>query len=169
MLRAIVLFTRSRIYQQEIFSYLNANRVRSNFWTATANGHLDIAVIEWCKLFGVNDNATHWKKNVDDKKAFRKELLAYLKKSRKEWDAYWASVVDYRNKEVAHFDPGFSPRQVPWLDTAYEAMKFAYEYFQYPKSGLPPNLEDYENKYRPVAKEIIQSAISQTAKIKDDW
>ena len=48
-------------------------------------------------------------------------------------------------------------------------MKFAYEYFLFPKAGLPKTLSEYEANYRPVAKELIRAAMQASEKIKDDF
>jgi hypothetical protein len=168
VLRSIVNFSRALIYHREIYRQTQNRSLRSNFWISTGNNHLDIAIIDWCKIFGSDDNSTHWKNNVEHEAKFRSGLLEYLKISREEWDSYWASIVDYRNKETAHFDPNYSPRVTPRFDIATNAIKYAYQYFQFARSGLPKKLEDYENAYQPVAKTIIELAIGASANIKDD-
>lgn len=36
-----------------------------NFWTGINGNCLDIAVLEWCKLFADRKDPHHWKKIVD--------------------------------------------------------------------------------------------------------
>ena len=34
---------------------------RLNFWRLIYGNQLDVAVLEWCKIFGSDGEATHWK------------------------------------------------------------------------------------------------------------
>jgi hypothetical protein len=54
-------------------------RPRLNFWRLIYGNQLDIAVIEWCKVFGSDAEASHWKTIVpmDGHGRFRSALLAY--------------------------------------------------------------------------------------------
>ena len=52
-----------------------------NFWRILHGNLLDTAVLDWCKLFGSDDEEhqkTHWKNVVADRDAFRAELLGTL-------------------------------------------------------------------------------------------
>jgi len=79
-----------------------------NFWRLIYGNLTDAAVLEWCKLFGADDNEkqpVHWKSLVEDQDEFRNKLLASLNISRAEWDEYWKQLKAYRDHAVAHYDP----------------------------------------------------------------
>ncbi|WP_372777938.1 hypothetical protein [Litorivivens sp.] len=60
-----------------------------NFWRLIHGGFLDLAVLEWCKVFGSNAEPTHWKGVVEDRVAFTEALLNSVGLNRDEWDSYW--------------------------------------------------------------------------------
>ena len=73
------------------------------FWV-TANGNfLDIAVLEWCKLFADAKAKHHFSKVLGNSDHFRADLLAELRLSEVEWEAYIEKFKAYRGHS-----PGFS-------------------------------------------------------------
>ncbi len=66
-------------YYRVLFRLYKEEEVHSEFWTRTIDAHLLRAVIDWCMVFGTDNNPTHWKKlpakNKDRHiKAFRRLL-----------------------------------------------------------------------------------------------
>ena len=55
------------------------NDFNQNYWILTFNNFFDLAILEWCKIFGVDSEPTHWKTIVDDHEAFRTGLLNFMK------------------------------------------------------------------------------------------
>lgn len=79
-------------------------RVGRQFWINANGNALDIAVLEWCKLFADKDGKHHWRRLIDDQQSFRSDLCDALHMSPYEFKAYVKSVLHYRNKFVAHLD-----------------------------------------------------------------
>lgn len=79
-------------------------RVARQFWTNANGNALDIAVLEWCKLFADRKGKHHWKKLIADDGAFLSGLYATLGMSAEEFSKYVLSVLRYRNKFIAHLD-----------------------------------------------------------------
>lgn len=65
---------------------------------------MDIAVLEWCKLFAEKNGKHHWRRVVTNKDEFLYKLFQRLKMSPEEFRAVSFSVYKYRNKFVAHLD-----------------------------------------------------------------
>lgn len=81
------------------------------FQIVIANNFLDMAVLEWCKLFG--DAEDTWRQNmqkhswrliVTDASAFEVGLLSQLSCSSVEFEALRDYVRTYRDKFIAHLD-----------------------------------------------------------------
>jgi hypothetical protein len=103
-----------------------------NFWRLTYGNCLDMAVIEWCKLFGSDHEAhqaAHWKNVIpaNGHDEFRRELYAAVGMSADEWQGYWDQMKGYRDNHAAHFseeylrpenDPRY-PKLGPGLEAAY--------------------------------------------------
>lgn len=79
-------------------------RIPRQFWIGANGNALDIAVLDWCKLFADRKSLHHWKQVVSDHSDFLKGLCAGLGMSEKEFRAYARSTLRYRNKFVAHLD-----------------------------------------------------------------
>jgi hypothetical protein len=95
------------------------------FWTLTIDAHLVRATIEWCKVFGSNNNPTHWKKlSVAQSEVLWNSFLGGLFQAtgldEQDWRQYRKSIVDFRNKFVAHRELHFS-EPVPGFDNALAA------------------------------------------------
>ncbi|VVE56741.1 hypothetical protein PAQ31011_05137 [Pandoraea aquatica] len=97
---------------------------------ATVNGDLlDIAVLEWCKLFADRNARHHWKRFVradDDQKQFLSGLLAATGISLEDWKRYLDQMRVYRDKFVAHLDDQ-QVMNIPTLDGALSSTFFLYE------------------------------------------
>ncbi|MFL9860076.1 hypothetical protein PQR72_30815 [Paraburkholderia madseniana] len=128
---------------------------------ATVNSNmLDIAVLEWCKLFADHKARHHWKRFIrseDDQKRFLGELLGTTGLSLNEWKRYLDEMRVYRDKFVAHLDEQ-NVMRIPSLGTALESVFFLYadvrlsspaEIFATSHlANLPDDLSDYYNACR---------------------
>ncbi|MFJ7932115.1 hypothetical protein [Peribacillus sp. NPDC096448] len=74
------------------------------FWVFTINAHYFQAINLWCMIFGTNKNETHWRK-LGLKGEFKSIILNKL--DLHDYDSYWESITDWRNKYSAHRVPGF--------------------------------------------------------------
>jgi hypothetical protein len=77
------------------------SRVNRPFWAIANMGFIDVAVLEWCKLFTQGGRGL-WRDAVINHRDFRRAMEQRLKLSGTEFRAYSGSIVDYRNTFVAH-------------------------------------------------------------------
>lgn len=75
-----------------------------DFWRNTNSNFLDIAVLEWCKLFADKKGNHYWKKVVTDPTNFMSGLLTSLNMSQMDFDSYIEKCKFYRDKFLAHLD-----------------------------------------------------------------
>jgi len=130
----------------------------------------DMAVIDWCKLFGSDREPVHWKRVVprSDQADFRRDLLAYLGLTRKAWRAYRDDLKSYRDKFAAHHDPFHpaAPRSVPMFDLGLSATVFYYDWILKRLGAAhtyPLDLEEYCRRFATQAAKIAQAALAATA------
>ena len=99
------------------------------FWTATMDGHLKIATIAWCNVFGSHKEDVHWTKTPsgdivqEAQENFRHRVLSKTGFTQEEWETYHKKMLDFRDKYVAHFDiwkPFDGP--VPLFDPARDVV-----------------------------------------------
>ena len=91
------------------------------------NGNfLDIAVLEWCKLFADTRGKHHYCKVVAESAAFMTDALRSLNLTAAEFDAYVDSMKKYRDKFVAHLDE-LDTMKIPSLDIATKITEFLYQ------------------------------------------
>jgi hypothetical protein len=102
-----------------------------SFWIVLSNAVFDTAVIDWCKLFGSDDEKnqpTHWKNVVPNEDAFRQQLLAAVGVSWPEWLKYWAELKHYRDNAAAHHSTERRDiKTFPHYELALKAAQFYYE------------------------------------------
>jgi hypothetical protein len=116
------------------------------FWKRANGNFLDIAVLEWCKLFAEPKGAHGWRKILSDPTAFEVALLAKLGISHSDLDDYCVEMRTYRDKFVAHLDDNGNANY-PTLDLAIGSTKFLYSYLLSTEDkggyfvGLPCNPE----------------------------
>lgn len=142
-----------------------------NFWRIQYGNSLDMAVIEWCKLFGSDDEVNqqiHWKNMFSDGDGFREGLFSNLELNQEVWNSYWKSMKGYRDQHVAHLD--FKRRDVsnyPDLDLAVASADYYYgkvlvELRTMGESRFPEELGVYYESFLKQAKSIALSAIQST-------
>ena len=96
------------------------------FWI-TANGNfLDIAVLEWCKLFVDSKGKHHFSKALEDADQFKQDLIAKLGLTEAQFDDYVGSFKTYRDKFIAHLDEE-NIMHIPHLKIARRSAKFLYQ------------------------------------------
>jgi hypothetical protein len=70
------------------------------FWINANGNFLDIAVLEWCKLFADARGKHHYAKVTNEHTNFRRDLLAKLAVTAAEFDEYVKEMKTYRDKFV---------------------------------------------------------------------
>jgi hypothetical protein len=142
-----------------------------NFWRVIYCDLTDIAVLEWCKLFGDDDEEhqpIHWKNVVSDQVQFRNDLFSGLRIYESKWRSYWGEMKRYRDQTVAHHDPRrFEIKNYPKFDLALESAYFYYEFIvgELHKMGIeqqPNDLRDYSRAFAAQCRDIANAAMKAT-------
>jgi hypothetical protein len=103
---------------------------KSNFWRITYNATLDIAVIDWCKLFGTYGETTHYRNCVERGITdFAAQVLSASNITATEYEALHKSIVDYRNRGAAHIDLDDWQVTIPQLSKAIEVAYVSFDIF----------------------------------------
>jgi hypothetical protein len=99
-----------------------------NYWILICNNFLDMAILEWCKVFGSNREKTHWEKLVDDHASFQQGLLKALKIDQSGWEAYRKDIKKYRDKFIAHHQKDPNRTHYPHLDISLDCSFYYYNW-----------------------------------------
>jgi hypothetical protein len=133
---------------QPLLSERNPKEV--SFWRQVNGNLFDMAVLDWCKLFGDQKltptkqlGKHHWLKVVADPKAFEEGLLAQLRIDENGLASLITTIRNYRDKFVAHLD-GKLVMEPPELAPAGEAVKFYHRYIV-EREAKPGELEELPN------------------------
>lgn len=124
-------FTRNVAYYR--VGYVDENGMgplkQATEFGATVNGNMvDIAVLEWCKLFADRKGHHHWTKFVRldlEQRQFLTNLLDVLNINEAAWRRYLDEFRVYRDKFVAHLDTENVAR-IPQLEIALQSTHFLY-------------------------------------------
>lgn len=145
-----------------------------NFWRLIHGNQLDIAVLEWCKVFGSDSEATHWKKIVPvaEHGNFRNDLLASLALTPASWTSYWKEMKEYRDNLAAHHNELNKIENYPVLDIALKSSFFYYRYLikelrRLGDTRFPDDLETYSSRFEEQVRDVASRAISATAEMKE--
>lgn len=131
----------------------------AEYWQTVDNNFLDMCVLEWTKLFGEWNGQHHWRQVIEDRDTFWKGLLKELVMKKPEFDQFRESVVEYRDRFVAHLDED-TTMNIPLLAPIRESTFYLYSYlFEYEKTALdapilPGSIEGYEKLCRLTAEKI---------------
>ena len=91
-------------------------------WPSICDMCVSDAIMSWNAIFGTTSQETHWKKLVESRplpapstlRPFGKDLIVeYLKTTPDEWEKYHASMVDFRNTRLAHFNHAVVRERIP--------------------------------------------------------
>jgi hypothetical protein len=104
-----------------------APRPKKQFWVNVGDNFLDIAVLEWCKLFADSRGKHFWRKTISDPAAFWDGLLQKLGQSEAQFDDFVNQMRTYRDKFVAHLDSE-EVMHIPRLDVAINSVVYLYDY-----------------------------------------
>lgn len=143
-----------------------------NFWRIITGSQLDVAVLEWCKVFGSHNEATHWKQIVPeaDHATYRAGLLAALKFSETQWADYWEHMKAYRDNLVAHHIDGHDVGTYPSLTPALESAAYHYSYLlprirELDQTTYPDDLLTYQKNFQELATKVAAAALNATKDI----
>ena len=128
ILRRVVLkcrdLCRQLAYHRALLPHVEG--LRANIWIYTFNNFIEMAVLDWCHLFGNRNGELHWRQVIGDQEDFKMRLLAAIRLNEEEWTAYWESVKAYRDEDIAHIR--IKPNaNVPDMELALQAACFFYD------------------------------------------
>lgn len=145
-----------------------------NFWRLIHGNQLDVAVLEWCKVFGSDGEETHWKKIVPstEQDLFRNNLFTSLGITPEQWATYWTEMKEYRDSLVAHHIELNGVQSYPDLDIALRSSFFYYSYLirelrSLGETKYPDDLQTYCIAFERQACEIAELAMAATAKVNE--
>jgi len=121
----------------------------AQFWMRINGNCLDIAVVEWCKLFGERRGKHCWRNIITDQDAFKADLFG-LVSNEGYYDAYVDQVKRYRDKFIAHLDDELTAH-IPNMDDALSLSRLYYGYVANETitsgaiGGLPRDIEEFYN------------------------
>jgi hypothetical protein len=148
------------------------------FWRLIYGDLTDIAVLEWCKLFGSDDDtrqALHWKSLVSDHAKFRTDMLSRLGIYESKWRSYWNEMKLYRDKSVAHHDLRRSEiTNYPKFDLALKSAYFYYEFIvaELRKLGIeqqPNDLRECSLAFSDQCREVASAAVRAAKSCRGIW
>ncbi len=157
--------TRHLIYYRTLKSEIDQyNFNKSRFWGLTADAHVQMFIIEWCKIFGTDSEDCHWKNainNSTEKKIiendFRNRIYKKTGFNSTSWKKYHKEILDLRNKYIAHLEnlsrPGF-----PLLDNA---LNIIYVYDEWVReifgiTWFPGDLDFIANRISCFEKDVLE-------------
>ncbi|MBK8768212.1 MAG: hypothetical protein IPM01_27935 [Burkholderiaceae bacterium] len=147
---------------------------RLNFWRLIFGSQLDVAVLEWCKVFGSDAEATHWKKavNTSERSGYRSGLLAAIEIDELAWSDYWEKMKAYRDSFVAHHVENGAVANYPELEIALKSSAFHYKHVlsQLRERGqgrYPDDLMKYYTEFEAQSFQIARAAFAATAGIEE--
>ena len=123
--RAVLLcahFTRNRAFYLAGWNGDQPRR-QSAFWNTVNGNFMDIAVMEWCKLFADERGKHYWTRLVSDPGAFWPALLGAIGATQEEFEATREEMLKYRDKFVGHPDEE-EVMHIPRLDLAWAATQY---------------------------------------------
>lgn len=123
------------------------------FWVNLNGNFLDVAVLEWCKLFGDTRGKHYFGKVVSDATAFKAGLLSSLQATDVDFDQYIAQMRNYRDKFIAHLDDQ-NKMHIPSLTIAKKSTIYLYDYLVANKSK-GNTFHDAPTAAKPFYKEFL--------------
>lgn len=120
-------FSRNCSYYRAGWIDKETSKAKNKFWITIQCNFLDIAIMEWMKLFGNNSDQHHWKKIVANPDLFKANMLKHCKLTSEELDSYHKEMKSYRDQFVAHLDSKLI-MQVPDLTNAINTTEYYYAY-----------------------------------------
>jgi hypothetical protein len=126
-----------RVGQSIAGRYLLEERApSSSFWRQANSNFLDLAVLEWCKLFGDHNGQYHWRRVASDPLEFKTGLQQHLGARAGELTASITAMRRYRDKFVAHLDED-AVMEIPMLDVPQQSVQFYHRHVVANEASIP--------------------------------
>ncbi|MEC7962622.1 MAG: hypothetical protein VX083_06100 [Pseudomonadota bacterium] len=155
-----VQFERNLVFFRFTSDFLK-HPAHSEFIRTCAGSMLDVAVLEWCKMFA-DKNGKHHYTRVLKCKDFEGSLLESLGHSADEFEDYTVNLKHARDKMIAHLD-NYDLVNIPDLRLAERAVDFLYGALlkQIPPEAMPDELPESMSEYRLLCKRQAQDFFSE--------
>jgi hypothetical protein len=172
-----VHFIRNLAYFRAGWDGLHIKFPAAEIWATINSNCLDIAVLEWCKLFADQSAKHGWRKALVDPGHFLPQLMADCGVSAEEWTAYLKKMLNYRNKFVAHLDDS-NRMDIPEMGVAEKAAIYLYDSIRAENSGthtlagLPTSPRTYYQECYAEAEDLYGSqphVPSSLARVPTRW
>jgi len=138
----LATFARSYYTFYAIYEHLESLDENTGYlfpFRSICNALLCDAAISWCKVFGSNQEKTHWKFIVGNQDEFRDFLFAELNTTQYDFQKYWKSITEFRSNVVAHFNADhFDSGDTPEFDIAMKSAAAAHKYL---RRQIPSNIQ----------------------------
>ncbi len=126
--------------------------LEQNYWKLVLSNFFDMAILNWCKVFGADGEETHWKKIVHDHTSFRTALQQRAGISKSKWETYWKEMTEFRSTQISHCKQPPNLTNYPVLDIAIETSCYYYEWLVRELKSLgyadyDNNLQDYYSRF----------------------
>lgn len=122
---------------------------KTYIYTHISNLLVQDAYLSWCKIFSNNNEESHWKYLFEDHQKFKTFLFDEIKIDQTTFRDYHKSVIDFRNKWLAHLDPDIELGYIPDLKIAFDSSKALFLYLQIEfcdfEIGGPDSIETFVN------------------------
>lgn len=130
----------------------------SNIERTISGNFMDMAVLEWCKLFGEpRHEPQHWQHvltEIEQRREFKQGLLKSLGYTSKDWNVHSQASIRYRSDFIAHL--GSEPTMhTPFLDPAWKSAAFYFEFLQQREilSAEPADIHEFYVKCATTGRE----------------
>jgi hypothetical protein len=111
---------------------------KEDFWRNLYSNFIDIAIIDWCKLFADHKGEHSWSKVVKNKEKFLENLYQELGVTEAEFSAHISEMKQYRDKFLAHLDKEMV-MHIPTMEISIKSVVFLFGIL---KADFPINLAD---------------------------
>ena len=140
------------------------NLLSNNLWHIISNSCLDIAVINWCSLFGSENDATHWKKcelrRITD---IDTQLLNECEITKDNFVKLHTKITSYRNRAVAHIDLYNWHVEVPFMQQALKVINVSSDIFSNHNGYEDLDIEQEFNNQTILTRQLISSYIATSS------
>lgn len=156
MARAVLLSRAAGVcvdFARQLHFHRAINRVveehPSNFWILASNNYVDMAILDWCHLFGSRSDELHFTNVLPNPDEFRDAVLQELNWSHEQLQEHRERLKSYRDTQIAHNQITLEVRAVPELDVAMNMVENYY-------NTILPELREIRPGY-PIFRNLLNS------------
>jgi hypothetical protein len=151
-------FTRNLAYYRAGWEDGQLILIPNEFWKTANSNFLDIAVLEWCKLYADKKAYHSYRKVVTDPRNFLPQMYSDYGATERLWAVYKKEMKTYRDKFIAHLD-NRNIMHIPEMNFAQYSINYIYDTIICEQDedvlrGLPRNLNEYSDNCNSEAKEF---------------